>query len=73
MERSDAGFVVWSMMALHAEIRSAGVALLPGTQSVPAEAGATSARLIAAPRKNARSEILANEGICAEKGVPHMA
>ncbi len=60
------------MMGLQAAISSAGAALLPITQSVLAEAGQASAKLMAAPRKKARSEILAGEGACAEKGVPHM-
>ena len=49
------------MMALHAGISSAGAALLPITQSTPAEAGATRTTLIAAPSRNERNEIFANE------------
>jgi hypothetical protein len=54
------------MMALHAEMISAGAALLPITQSTEAEAGAARARPIAAPRREARSEAL---DICAEERV----
>jgi hypothetical protein len=58
------------MIALHVGINSAGVALLPSTQSAAAEAGAARARLIAAPKSKACSEILK---ICAEERLPHMA
>lgn len=58
------------MTALHAVMISAGAALLPITQSAAAELGATRTRLIAAPSRKARSEVL---DICAEERVPHMA
>jgi len=49
------GFEAWSMMALHAGISSAGAALLPITQSTPAEAGRRGQRLIAALSSRVRS------------------
>jgi len=70
--RSELELVVWSMMAPHAVISSAGAVLLPITQSTAAEAGAARTRLIAALSRKARSGILANGNICAEERVPHI-
>ncbi len=61
------------MVALQAGISSAGAALLSITQSTPAKAGATRTTLIAALSRSERNEIFANESICAEGCVPHMA